>query len=233
MRGCLSVLILGIAFLGAAIWFGGPPLATAVVKSTLNGSGFASDTLDVAVTADPPLTLAVGRAKRVAITATGVRWNGLRLASLALSLSSVDLISRTAATAEGHFGGVQLHGTGGQPILADVVLSGPADAARTTITVDATTVSTMALAAFEASYGVRPSSASLVAPNIIRLKVAGLTVSGQLAVAADGSIGVAANGSTIRLVDPDPSLPFHLTSLSVSPTALVLHGALDVGALLR
>jgi hypothetical protein len=232
MRGCLSVLILAIAFLAAGVWFGGPPLASAVVTSTLKGTGFASDTLRVVVTADPPLTLAVGRAKTVDITATGVRWNGLRLATLALSLGSVDLVARTAATAEGRFGGVQLHGTGGKPILGDVQLSGSADAAQTTITVDAATVSTMVLAGFEASYGVKPSSANLVAPDIIRVKVAGLTISGQLAVATDGSIGVVANGSTIRLVDPDPSLPFHLIGLSATSKALELRGTLDVGALI-
>ena len=233
MRGCLSVLILAIAFLAVGVWFGGPPLASAVVRSTLNSTGFASDTLDVEVTADPPLTLAIGRAKSVAITATGVRWNGLRLATLDISLGSVDLVARAAATAEGRFGGVQLHGTGGQPILGDVQLSGSADAAQTTITVDAATVSTMALAAFEASYGIKPTSASLVAPDTIRVKVAGLTISGQLVVASDGSIGVVANGSTIRLVDPDPSLPFHLTGLAVTSKALELRGTLDVGALMR
>src|SRR6476469_8677764 len=156
MRGCLSILILAIAFLAVGVWFGGPPLASTVIRSTLSSTGFASDTLDVEVTADPPLTLAIGRARTVAITATGVRWNGLRVATLALSLGSVDLVARTAATAEGPFGGVPLHG--------DVALSGSADAAQTTITVDAATVSAMALAAFEASYGVKPSSASLVAP---------------------------------------------------------------------
>src|SRR5258705_598275 len=90
MRGCLSVLILAIAFLAVGVWFGGPPLASAVVRSTLTSTGFASDTLDVEVNADPPLTLAVGRAKAVDITATGVRWNGLRLATLELSLGSGD-----------------------------------------------------------------------------------------------------------------------------------------------
>jgi hypothetical protein len=233
VRGCLSVLVLGIAFLVAAIWFGGPPLASAVVKSTLNGSGFTSDTLDVTVTADPPLTLGVGRARSVVITATGVSWNGLRLASLALSLGSVDLIGRTAATAEGRFGGVQLRGTGGQPILADAALKGSANAARTTVTIDAATVTAMALDAFESSYKVRPSSASLVAPDIIRVNVAGVTVSGQLTVAVDGSIVVMENGSTIRLVIPDPALPFHLTDLSVTPMVLQLQGTLDVGSLLR
>jgi hypothetical protein len=233
VRGCLSVLLLGIGFVAAAIWFGGPPLAAAIVKSTLNGTGFASETLDVTVTADPPLTLAVGRTKSVAISATGVRWNGLRLASVALTLGSVDLVGRTAATADGRFGGVQLHGPGGRPVLADVALKGAADAATTTVTIDAATVSAMALAAFESNYGVRPASATLVAPDVIRLKIAGLTVSGQLAVAADGSLVAIANGSRIHLVDPDPSLPFHLTGVAATPTALQLQGTLDVGSLLR
>lgn len=233
MRGCLSVLLLGIGFVAAAIWFGGPPLASAIVKSTLNGTGFASDTLDVTVTADPPLTLALGRAKSVAISATGVRWNGLRLASLALTLGSVDLVGRTAATADGRFGDVQLRGPGGRPVLADVAMKGAADAAKTTVTIDAATVSAMALTAFESSYGVRPASVTLVAPDVIRLKVGGLTVTGQLAVGADGSLVAIANGSRIHLVDPDPSLPFQMTGLAVSPTALQLQGTLDVGSLLR
>src|SRR5260221_5250359 len=160
MRGCLSVLILAIAFLVVGVWFGGPPLASAVVRSTLSATGFASDTLDVEVRADPPFTLAVGRARSVAITATGVRWNGLRLATLALNLGSVDLVARTAATAEGNFGGVQLHGTGGQPILGDVQLSGSADAARTTSPMDPAAGSSMALAAFYASSGGYHPSAS-------------------------------------------------------------------------
>jgi hypothetical protein len=233
MRGCLSVITLAVVFLAVAIWFGGPPLASAVVESTLTGTGFASDTLDVEVTADPPLTLAVGRADRVTITATGVEWNKMRLASLSLSLGSVDLIGRTAATADGRLGGVEFSGTGGEPVLADVELSGRADAAETTITIDAAAVSAMALSAFEAEFGLQPTSASLVAPDVVRLKLAGMTVSGQLAVAADGSIVARAGGSTIRLLAPDPSLPFRVTGLAVTPEALVLHGTFDVSSLLR
>jgi hypothetical protein len=233
MRGCLSVLVLAAVFLTAAIWFGGPPLASAVVSSTLTGTGFASDTLDVKVTADPPLTLAIGRASGVAITATSVRWNKLELASLSLNLGSVDLISRTAASAQGRLGGVKFTGAGGQPIVADVELSGPADAARTTITVDAVSVTTMALAAFESDFGIRPSSATLVAPDTIRLTVGGLTLNGHLSVAADGAIVATANSSTIRLLAADPSLPLRLTGLAVTPTALELRGTMDVGSLLR
>ena len=70
MRGCLFVVIIAIMFLTGAIWFGGPPLASAVVTSSLASSGFSSQTLDVEVTAEPPLTLAIGRANTIAIDAT-------------------------------------------------------------------------------------------------------------------------------------------------------------------
>jgi hypothetical protein len=233
MRGCLSVIVLAVVFLTVAIWFGGPPLASAVVTSTLTGSGFASDTLDVEVSADPPLTLAIGRASSISIAATGVTWNNLKLDSLSLNLSSVDLIARTATSVDGRLGGVTFSGTGGQPIVADVELSGPADAARATITVDAVSVTTMALAAFDAEFGVKPSSATLVAPDIIQVKVGGLTLNGHLSVARDGAIVATANGSTTRILAPDPSLPVRLTGLAVTPTALELRGTIDVSSLLR
>ena len=233
MRGCLSVIVLAVLFLTVAIWFGGPPLASAIVTSTLTGTGFTSDTLDVEVRAEPPLTLAVGRASSISIDATGVSWNNLKLASLSLNLRSVDLIARTATSADGELGGVTFTGTGGQPIVADVELSGPADAARATITVDVATVTRMALAAFDADFGVRPSSATLIAPDIIQVKVGGLTLNGHLSVARDGSIVATANGSTSRILAPDPSLPVHLTGLAVTPTELELRGTIDVSSLLR
>src|SRR5260370_30642821 len=102
MRGCLSVLILAIAFLVVGVWFGGPPLASAIVRSTLSSTGFASDTLAAEVTADPPFTLAVGRARSVAITAPRVPRNRLRLATLPRNLGSADLRPPSAATAHGH-----------------------------------------------------------------------------------------------------------------------------------
>jgi hypothetical protein len=233
MRGCLSVLVLAIAFVAIAIWFGGPPLASAVVQSTLTGNGFVADALDVEVTADPPLTLAVGRARSIDVTASGVHWNNLRMTSLVLSLGSVDLVARTASTAEGSFSGVELPGAGGDPVVADVTFSGPAAAARTTITVDAVTVDRLAVDAFQAEFGLRPSSVSLAEPDTVRVALGGLTVNGQLAIAADGSLVALATGRTVRLVAPDPTLPLRLSSLSVTDGDLVLRGTFDVSTLLR
>src|SRR5258705_10274998 len=113
MRGCLSVLVLAVVFVGIAIWFGGPPLASAVVRTALTGSGFVAETLDVTVVADPPLTLGVGRASRVTIPATGATWDDLHLASLDMTLHSVDLVARTAATVCGRLARVQLSGARG------------------------------------------------------------------------------------------------------------------------
>jgi hypothetical protein len=233
MRGCLWILVLAASLLGATVWFGGPPLAAAVVRTSLGGSGLVADRLDVTVSADPPLTLALGRASSVTIVASGVTWNDVRLDSLDLTLGSVDLVARTAATVAGHFGGVQLSGRGGARVTADVELSGPAGAARTTIGIDAASFDTLALGAFEAEFGVRPSSVQLAEPDVVNVALGGLTVSGRLAVATDGSIVTEANGATVRLVAADQSLPLRLSGLAVVGDGLELTGAMDVSSLLR
>jgi hypothetical protein len=232
VRGCLSVLVLAAVFLGIALWFGGPTVASVAVRTALTGSGLVAETLDVAVEADPPLTLAVGRASRMTIAATGVTWNDLHVATLDMTLEAVDLVARTAATVEGRLAGVQLSG-GPEPVPVDVDVSGAADAARTTITIGRDAFNTMALRAFEATFHVRPSSAILIEPDIVRVTLGGITIDGHLGVAADGSIVTVANGLTITLVPVDPSFPVHLTGLSVVGGDLQLTGTLDVVSLLR
>jgi hypothetical protein len=233
VRGCLSILVVGIALLGAVVWIGGPPLASAVVASALTSRGLAADQLDVQVVGDPPLTLLVGRAARVEIHATGARWHDARVASLDVTLGAVDLLGRRAATAEGRLGGVQLEAETGPPLLADVEISGTADRAQTTIHVRSDAVESVAMSAFGAALGLGPSSASLVAPDQVRVALGPLHVDGTLSVAADGSVVAAANGKTIRLFAPNPTLPLRLTSLSVTASGLDLEGTLDLGALLR
>ena len=110
MRGCLSVLIIAAAFLVGVVWFGGVPLAETVVEASLTASAFEADELDVTVGADPPLQLALGRADRVEIEATGVRWEDLRAGSMSMRLDGVDLLARTATTADGEFRDVERGG---------------------------------------------------------------------------------------------------------------------------
>jgi hypothetical protein len=232
VRGCLSVLVLAAVFLGIALWFGGPTVASVAVRTALTGSGLLAETLDVTVEADPPLTLAFGRASRVTIAATGVTWNDLHVATLDMTLDTVNLVARTAASVEGRLAGVQLSG-GSEPAPVDVDVSGQADAARTTITIGRDAFTAMAIGAFEATFRVRPSTATLIEPDIVRVSLGGLTIDGHLAVAADGSIVTVANGLTVTLMPVDPSFPVHLTGLSVVGGDLRLSGTLDVVSLLR
>jgi hypothetical protein len=233
MRGCLSVIVVGAAFLAGLVWFAGPPLASGVVSLALQGSGLAADRLDVRVTADPPFELAVGRADRVAVHATGARWRGVRLASLDLTLDAVDLLGRTATTADGRLQGVELDTAGGQTVLADVELEGSAAAAATTIRIGAANVEAVTIDAFEAHFGARPSSARLVTPNTVRVDLGGLTVDSRLSIGSKGSVVATARGDSIVLFTPNTALPLHLTKLAVTSSGLVLRGTLDVGALLR
>lgn len=233
MRGCLSVLIIAAAFLLGIVWFGGPPLAETVVESSLTGSGFEADRLDVTVAADPPLALAVGRADRVEIEATGVRWKDLRAGSMTLRLDGVDLLARSATTADGQFRDVELAVAGGDPALVAITFAGPADGAATTIEIDRAAVSRMALAAFEQEFGTRPDAAELVAPDQIQVRLGGSALSGTLQVDADGALVVVATIGAVRLVEPDSSLPLRLTGVSVGNAGLRLTGTTDLASLLR
>ena len=233
MRGCLSVLVLGGVFLVGLVWFAGPPLASGLVTIALQASGLSADRIGVQVTADPPLELAVGRADRVAIRAAGARWRGVRFASLDVSLGGVDLPRRTAETADGRLDGVELDAVRGQTVVADVELEGSANAASTTIRIPAANVEMVAIDAFEAHFGVRPSAARLVAPDTIGVVLGGLTVDGHLSIDPEGAVVATANGEVIILFTPNPALPLRLTSLTVTSSGLELGGTLDVGELLR
>jgi hypothetical protein len=234
MRGCLSVLFLAALFALGALWFGGPPIASTVLEATLTGSGFAADDLDVTVETSPPLRLIVGRADRVTIHARGVRWNGLEAESMDLEMDDVDLFARSAGHVDGTFDGVELAGPGGAPVIVSIELNGPADAAATTIHVDRQTVERIAKAAFEAEFGIKADSVELVAPDEVRLTVAGLPVSGRLEVFGAGGLAVSSPlGPSLTLVAPDPSLPLTLTGLSAVDGGLVLTGTFEVSSLIR
>jgi hypothetical protein len=151
---------------------------------------------------------------------------------MTMRLDGVDLLGRTATTADGQFRDVELAVAGGDPALVGIAIHGPADGARTTIEIDGPTVNRMALAAFEETFGTRPDSAELVAPNEIRVGIGGKELNGALGVDADGLV-VASGLGTIRLVAPNPSLPLRLTSVSIVDGGLNLTGTLDVSALLR
>jgi hypothetical protein len=239
VRGCLSVLVIAAVFLVATVWFGGQPLAGAVVEASLAAAGFQADTLDVEVTASPPLRLATGHADVVRIEATGMRWNELRASSVDLTLGDVDLLNRTAATADGGFEDVDLGGAdagagaGAEPLSARITLAGPASAALTTISIAGATVERLVQDAVERELDVRPDTVTLSAPDTLALHIAGNVVSGQLILDVSGAVVLSTTLGTIRLVAPDPSIPLQLSELAVESDALVLRGTLNVQGMLR
>jgi hypothetical protein len=234
MRGCLTILVLAAAFVIGAIWFGGPPLAGTVIEASLTGSGLTADELDVNVSSDPPLGLVTGRVDRVSIHATGVGWGGIEADSMDLDLVGVDLFGRTAASADGTFEGVGVEAPGGgPPILAAVDVSGPADAAATTVTIDRPTVERLALAAFEAEFNTRPEAVALVAPDEVRVTVGGRELPAHLEISEDGAIVAKSALGTVSIMDARASLPLVLTGLRLGDDGLVLNGTLDVTSLLR
>jgi hypothetical protein len=232
LRGCLSVLLIAAAFFVATVWFGGPPLAESVVEASLTGSGLTADELDVTVTAEPPLVLALGRADRIQIEATGVRWKDLRAGSMSMQLNGVDLVGRTAITAYGQFREVELAVPGGDPALVGITIAGLTEDANATIDIDAPTVSRIAITAFEQEFGSRPDSIELVAPDQIRARFGGNSLGGTLRVEG-GALVLPTSVGTFRLVEPDPSIPLRLSGVAVDATGLALTGTIDLRSLLR
>jgi DUF2993 family protein len=231
LRGCLSVLILAAAFVTGLVWFGGPPIAETIVKASLTSSGFEADDLEVAIRADPPLTLAIGRADEVAIEGRNVSWNDLRAESLSLTLADVDLLARTAGSATGFLDQVELIAEGGESTVGSVTFDGPAGAADATILVDAGTVQRLAFAAFEREFGSRPETVSLVGPNIVRVQTSVGSVEGRLEIDG-GALAIQSSFGVVRLVEPSPSMPIDFTGVTVRNGGLELTGTIDFLGLL-
>src|SRR5262245_39609935 len=136
MRGCLFVLLLGVALLAGLAWFGSGPLANAAIGAALGGSGFHAASSTISATADPPPRLLLGHAARVSVTGSDVDWRALHADRLSLTLDGVDLLSRTADSIHGSVDGASLDdGNGGTARASSIKFAGRADAADTTVVV--------------------------------------------------------------------------------------------------
>jgi len=231
MRGCLSVLIIAAVFVVVGAWFGGPPVAEALVTTGLTTAGLQSDDLDVAVEADPPLQLALGRADLVTIDASDVEWDGIHSDTLTLVLRDVDFVARSAAQVSGRLTGVELPDVDPAGATATIDIEGPGQAATVTITIDGPTFEAMAIEAFDEKLGIRPTSVTLGEPNVLRVTAGPINASGAMTV-ENGSLSVATPLGPVTVLDADPSRPFHLTGVAVEGGSLVLSGTFEVADLL-
>src|SRR3954469_25113364 len=145
MRGCLSVLVLGLVLVLAVAWLAGPLLAGAVVERVLAGSGFAGQATSVTVAADPPLELLVGHVDRLDVRSRDARIGQLDAERLAITLSDVDLLSRRFGHVDGRLDGGTLHASDGSTVEArSIRLLGPANDATATVTIAGSEVETLA-----------------------------------------------------------------------------------------
>jgi hypothetical protein len=232
VRGCLFVLILAAIFVVAGAWFGGPPIAGALVTTVLTGAGVHAEHLDVAVDSDPPLELALGRADSVVVHGTGVEWKGIQAQTLDLTLEDVDFPARTAAHVEGQMTGVELPNVSPPGSTATIDIAGPGDAATATITIDGPTFEAIASEAFNEKIGIRPTSVTLGEPNVLNIVAGPITASSVMTVAPDGSLSVATPIGNVTVLAANPARPFHLTDVAVQGGSLVLTATFGVGELL-
>jgi hypothetical protein len=233
MRGCLFVLVVAAAILGVAAWFGAPPLASTVITSALDGSGYHARVSTVTVTADPPVRLLLGRADRVTIDGTDVTWRTFQAARLQLTLDDVDLFGRSAGSIHGTITGavLQANDPGAAP-TAEVTIDGSGAAAHATIRVSGNAVDGLVRARFSSSYGVVVTSISLIAPDTLRIEAPGTTVEGRLRIDDTGALVLVTGLGTAEVFRFDASFPLQLTAVRVAGTDLELDGTLDADTLL-
>jgi hypothetical protein len=233
MRGCLFVLVIGAAIVAGAAWFGAPPLASTVIASILEGSGYHATSSTVTVSANPPPRLLIGHADRVTIDGRGVTWRTFRASRVQLTLDDVNLFGRTAGTINGTITGAELQATGAtDAATADVTLDGSGSNAKATIRVPGATVEGLVRSGVAKQYGVAVTATSLIAPDTLQITTSGTTIRGRLAIDAAGALVLVTSLGSADLFRFDPSFPIRLTGVRISGADLELTGTLDVAALL-
>jgi len=235
VRGCLFVLVVAAALIGAIAWFAAEPVVDTVVRSALEGSGVRASSLTVTATSDPPPKLILGRADSLTIDASDLGWRTLHATRVQLTLDGVDLFGRTVTTIHGTIEGAEIAEDGSpDPIpVASIALDGPADEAAVTITVERAAVRAVILAAIQREFGTGATDVQLVAPNVLRLTMPGATIEGTMVIASDGLLALSTRLGEVTMLRVDPAIPLQLRSVSVVDGGLRFGGVLDMNGLLH
>lgn len=232
MRGCLSVLALAAVFAFVAAWFGAPALAGYLVEGALTGAGVGGRGTSVAVAADPPLEVLTGHADQVTIGTNDATYGRLAATRVDLVLHDVDLLARSFGTVDGRLEGVRVRQDDTVVRIRRIDLLGPASATGAVATLPGADVERLATAAINDRFGLPIASGQLVAPDLLRVSVAGRDVDARFVVEPDGSLSLAlplAGEPRVPLVANDP---MRFGSATVEDGDLVLRGTLDLAALI-
>jgi len=232
VRGCLFVLVIGLAFLTAGAWFGAPLIASQLIAAGLQTGGLQAASSTVSVTSDPPLELLLGHADRVEVVATDVTVRTMHATGLDLVLTDVDLVHRTAAGISGRMSGVGVTTTDGQPASAEVDITGVPTAAAASIIVDAATIDRIVRSDFQKAFGVPVTTTALVAPDVLRISAIGASLDGRLTIDPSGALAIVTRFGFAPILSLDPTLPIRLRSVRVDAGRLVIEATLDAQALL-
>lgn len=236
MRGCLSFLVFAAVLVAALAWFGVPPAADWLLTQVVRGS--ISGDVRAHVTSDPPPRLLLLHADTLQIEGSGVTLPGgsISAASLSLTLTDVDLLSRDASQVDGRLVDVTVAAAGlaGGPLpIRAVTLSGPPDNLAAVVTVDASTAIAIARAEASRLTGAASAEVSLVAPASLRIAVAGQVTLARLMVVGGSLVAQPESGTigAITIVDGSSLGPLHLTAVQVTGSSVILTGRLDRAAL--
>jgi hypothetical protein len=233
MRGCLSVLVLAIAFVVAGTWLAGPSVAAFVVQTGLSTAGFHGSDTSVTVEADPPFEVLSAHADRVTIDSDDATIDQFTAGHVNLALTDADLFSRTFGSVEGSLDEVTLEGTGDTTLEATRVdVSGDPSAADMAIHVTREALENAALDMLRQQLGVEVDAVTFAAPDKVSFKVGKTTIAGRL-VTHEGGLSMTVNLPGAQRIDLiEAGRGFILTAISIGASELVLDGVLDVEHLL-
>jgi len=233
LRSCLVQLLILVALVFGLLWFGLPLGAGWLVTNALDAVGFSGTGTRVDVSANPPFRLLAGQADSVRIVSKQVSVGDLHAASIDLTESQVDLISRHIETVDGQLAQVRVASPSGDAVMVDAVaLSGPASTAIAELSLSIAQAQKLAESEL-AAHGV-PGTVVLAPPNRVTIKTGGRSLPAHLE-ALDGSLVLVPDGTQlapITLLAPGSGNPFYVTAVSIAASGATLTGTIDVQSLL-
>ena len=232
MRGCLFVLVGAALVASVAAWFGSPILASAVVDAGLRSAGFEGRTLTTTVTGNPPPRLLLAHADTVRVQGDDVSFRTFHAVRLDLTMTDVDLISRSFATISGTIGGAEVNTADNIPTTADVTVDGAAANAAASIVVKAATVDRVVRATFANRITAPITRTELVAPDVLRIVTPAATLEGRIVVDDSGALASENGLGRAPVLGLDPSFPLRLRTATVADGDLRIDATLDAEQLL-
>jgi hypothetical protein len=189
MRGCLFVVVLAGVVLAAAAWFGAPSIAAFAVRSALESTGFASDDLEVDVTADPPLALLTGHADEVRVRGSDATIDRLSAGRADVTVRGVDLFARSFDSIAGTLLDVSVPTGGGRETPArSIGLDGPAARVVATVHIERTAAEMLFRDQLAGATGRPIAGIELAAPDQVTFRFGPVTASARLLVVDGGLV---------------------------------------------